>query len=240
MAFLKKSKIYLITLLRRISNLESKFSCFYTKKIYFKLLKKLAKLLIETIVFSSRVTISGSEPVNELLDKNLPLIFIFWHRHILFVIHQFKNTGARPLISLSSDGELVAAVAEEFAMKPIRGSSSKGGARAFLHMVRSVQKENARVLITADGPKGPARRIKAGTVQLAAKTGAFVIPISWNSSRVKVLEKSWDRFLVPLPFGRIHFAYGKPLKITAGKDEASLQQAADMLAEKLNQLEESL
>jgi lysophospholipid acyltransferase (LPLAT)-like uncharacterized protein len=212
----------------------------FLNKIKTYLLKKLAKLMIETIVCSSRVTISGREHVDELLDKNLPLIFIFWHRHILFVIHQFKDIGARPLISLSSDGELVAAVAEEFGMKPIRGSSSKGGARAFLNMVRSVQKENARVLITADGPKGPARRIKAGTVQLAAKTNAFVIPISWSGSRVKILERSWDRFLVPLPFGRIHFAYGQPLKITTGGDEASLQQAADMLAEKLDQLEESL
>ena len=154
----------------------------------------------------------GRENIADLQKKNLPLIFIFWHRHILFVIHQFKNTGARPLISLSSDGELVAAVAEEFGMKPIRGSSSKGGARAFLNMVRSVQEENAQVLITADGPKGPARRIKDGTVQLAVKTGAYVIPISWSGSRVKVLEKSWDRFLIPLPFGRIHFAYGQPLR----------------------------
>lgn len=201
-----------------------------------KLLKKLAKLLIETIVFSSRVTISGREHIAELQDKNLPLIFIFWHRHILFVIHQFKNIGARPLISLSSDGELVAAVAEEFGMKPIRGSSSKGGARAFLHMVRSVQQENAQVLITADGPKGPARQIKAGTVQLAAKTRAFVIPISWSSSRVKILERSWDRFLIPLPFGKIHFAYGKPLQIS----DIGPQEAADMLADRLNQLEESL
>jgi lysophospholipid acyltransferase (LPLAT)-like uncharacterized protein len=220
MTFAKKIKTLLLTLLRRISNLESKLSCFFTKIIYFKLLKKLAKLMIESIVFSSRVTISGRENINDLLDKSLPLIFIFWHRHILFVIHQFKNTGARPLISLSSDGEMVAAVAEEFGMKPIRGSSSKGGARAFLNMVRSVQKENAQVLITADGPKGPARQIKAGTVQLAVKTRATIIPISWR--------------------GRIHFAYGQPIKVAEAGDPVSLQQAADMLAEKLNLLEESL
>ena len=240
MTFPKKIKTLLLTLLRRISNLESKLSCFFTKLICFKLLKKLAKLMIEFVVFSSRVTISGRENINELQNKNLPLIYIFWHRHILFVIHQFKNTGARPLISLSSDGELVAAVAEEFGMKPIRGSSSKGGARAFLNMVRSVQKENAQVLITADGPKGPARRIKDGTVQLALKTRAYVIPISWSGSRVKILEKSWDRFLIPLPFGRIHFAFGLPLQITGAGDAHGLQQAGDMLAEQLDQLEESL
>ena len=211
----------------------------FSRKIKDWLLKKLSWLLIEAIVLSSRVTISGRENITELQDKNLPLIFIFWHRHILFVIHQFRNIGARPLISLSSDGELVTAVAEEFGMKPIRGSSSKGGARAFLSMVRSVRQEKAWVLITADGPKGPARRIKAGTVQLAAKTGAYVIPISWSGSRVKILEKSWDRFLIPLPFGHIHFAYGQPLQISSGT-EADLQQAADMLAEKLDQLEASL
>ena len=210
------------------------------KKIKILLQKKLAKLLIELIVFSSRVTVSGCENISALRNKNLPLIYIFWHRHILFVIHQFKNTGARPLISLSSDGELVAAVAEEFGMKPIRGSSSKGGARAFLNMVRSVQKENAQVLITADGPKGPARLIKDGTVQLALKTRAYVIPISWSGSRVKILEKSWDRFLIPLPFGRIHFAYGQPLQITGTGDAIDLQQNADMLADKLNLLEKSL
>jgi lysophospholipid acyltransferase (LPLAT)-like uncharacterized protein len=212
----------------------------FLKKIKTLLQTKLAKLMIESIVHCNRVTISGREHIAELQNKNLPLIFIFWHRHILFVIHQFKNTGARPLISLSSDGELVSAVAEEFGMKPIRGSSSKGGARAFLNMVNSIQKENAQVLITADGPKGPARQVKAGTVQLALKTKAWVIPISWSGSRVKVLEKSWDRFLIPLPFGRIHFAYGQPLLIENAGDAAGIQQSADMLAEKLNQLEKSL
>jgi lysophospholipid acyltransferase (LPLAT)-like uncharacterized protein len=132
----------------------------WLKKLKFLLLKKLAKLMIEGVVLCNRVAVSGEETVAALRRENLPLIYIFWHRHILFVIHQFKNSKARPLISLSSDGELVAAVAEEFGLNPIRGSSSKGGARAFLNMARSVQKENAAVLITADGPKGPPEKVK--------------------------------------------------------------------------------
>jgi len=208
------------------------------KKIKLLLLKKMAAAMIRVVVSSSRVKVSGQEAVAALKRQDLPLIYIFWHRHILYVIHQFRNTGARPLISLSSDGELVAAVAEEFGMNPIRGSSSKGGARAFLHMARCVQNERAAVLITADGPKGPARIVKDGAVQLALRTGAFIIPISWSGSRVKVLEKSWDRFMIPLPFGRIHFAYGQPLRLEAGS--ADPFQAAGMLAEKLNLLEESL
>jgi lysophospholipid acyltransferase (LPLAT)-like uncharacterized protein len=207
------------------------------KKVRFLLLKKLAWALIEGVVLSCRVMISGQEAVLDLQKKHLPLIYIFWHRHILFVIHQFKDSGARPLISLSSDGELVAAVAEEFGMNPIRGSSSKGGARAFLHMARSVEKEKAAVLITADGPKGPARKVKAGTVQLAAKTGAYVIPISWSSSRVKVLKKSWDHFMIPLPFGRIHFVFGQPLQVNPADLAADHGRVESLLAEKLDQLQ---
>jgi len=212
----------------------------WLKRINSLLLRKLAWLLIEGIVLCNKVILDGQDAVAALKRENLPLIYIFWHRHILFVIHQFKDSGARPLISLSPDGELVAAVAEEFGMKPVRGSSSKGGARAFLHLARSIQKDGAEVLITADGPKGPARKVKEGTVQLAAKTGAFVIPVSWSATREKVLEKSWDRFVVPLPFGRIHFAFGQPLRIQPDPSEGELEQAMGMLAEKLDLLQEKV
>jgi lysophospholipid acyltransferase (LPLAT)-like uncharacterized protein len=210
----------------------------WLRKSKFFLVKKLAWLLIEAVVLCSKVSISGRDAVLALQRDNVPLIFIFWHRHILFVIHQFRDCGARPLISLSSDGELVAAVAEEFGMDPVRGSSSKGGARAFLELVRSVQQERSLVLITADGPKGPARRVKEGAVQLAAKTGAWVVPVSWGASRVKVLEKSWDRFLVPLPFGHIRFAYGEPLRIGPGLEPAVLERAMAELAARLDLLQQ--
>ncbi len=199
----------------------------WLKRIRLFLAKKLAWLLIEGVVLCNRVVIEGRDAVQALKRETLPRIYIFWHRHILFVIHQFRNCGARPLISLSSDGDLVAAVAGEFGMNPVRGSSSKGGARAFLEMARCIRQERAQVLITADGPKGPARRVKEGTVQLAPKTGAWVIPISWSASRVKVFEKSWDRFLLPLPFGRIRFAYGQPLRLGPDLSPAGLEQALD-------------
>jgi len=214
MAWLRKSKLFLVS--------------------------KLSWLLIEGVVLCSRVSVEGRDAVLALKRDNVPLIFIFWHRHILFVIHQFRHCGARPLISLSSDGELVAAVAREFGMFPVRGSSSKGGARAFLELVRSVREETSQVLITADGPKGPARRVKEGTVQLAAKTGAWVVPVSWAATRVKVMEKSWDRFLVPLPFGRIRFAYGRPLRVEPGLDPATIERTLDDLSARLDLLQREI
>ena len=209
----------------------------WLKRIRLFLAKKLAWLLIEGVVLCNRVVIEGRDAVQALEAGDAPRIYIFWHRHILFVIHQFRNCGARPLISLSSDGDLVAAVAGEFGMNPVRGSSSKGGARAFLEMARCIRLERAQVLITADGPKGPARRVKEGAVRLAAKTGAWVIPISWDATRVKVFEKSWDRFLLPLPCGRIRFIYGQPLRIEPDLSAAGLERAMNMLSESLDALQ---
>jgi hypothetical protein len=212
----------------------------WLRRIKLFLVRKLAWLLIEGIAACSRVSIEGEEAVLSLQKEGRPLVYIFWHRHILFVIHQFRDRGARPLISLSSDGELVAAVAEEFGMLPVRGSSSKGGARAFLELARTVQEERAEVLITADGPKGPARRVKEGAVQLAAKTGAWVVPVSWSASRLKVLEKSWDRFMIPLPFGRIRFAFGAPLRIDPSLPASEMARTLDSLSARLDLLEQQV
>ncbi|HEY7215668.1 MAG TPA: hypothetical protein VIC28_13640, partial [Thermoanaerobaculia bacterium] len=39
-------------------------------------------------------------------------------------------------------------------------------------------------------------------------------------SRAKLL-RSWDRFLVPLPFSTVHFVYGEPLTVERRGDTAA-------------------
>jgi hypothetical protein len=212
----------------------------WLRRIELFLVGKLSWLLIEGVAALNRVTVEGYDAVRELEKGDAPLIYIFWHRHILFVIHRFRRTGARPLISLSSDGDRVAEVARVFGMDPIRGSSSRGGARAFLEMARCIGRDRARVLITADGPRGPARRVKEGAAQLAARTGAWVVPIGWSASRRKVLERSWDRFLVPLPCGRVRFAYGKPLRLEPDLSAEAMARAMARMAGELDALQRSL
>jgi len=185
----------------------------FRKKFKYFIIRKLMKFIIHTIVFSNKVRIEGQKIFEEIIKTNTPIIFVFWHKKIVFTIYKFKNSGARPLISNSDDGELVSQVAEEFGMKPIRGSSSRGGAKAFIKMMNSIKEEKSHILITADGPKGPPEEIKDGTIKLAEKTGAVIIPISWEASRVKIFDKTWDKFELPLPFGKITFKYGSPIRI---------------------------
>ena len=181
------------------------------EKIKYFILKKISRLLICSIIFTCKKRTVHLFDIEKLTG---PSIFLFWHRHIFFIIYKFRKSMARPLISLSKDGELVAQIAVEFGLNPIRGSSSKGGMRAFLALIRTIRQiKNPQILITADGPKGPAKKIKDGIILLAQKTSVPIIPITWNSTRTKIFEKSWDRFMIPLPFSQITFFYGHPIYI---------------------------
>lgn len=210
------------------------------KRIKYFLIRKAAKALIFSIIKTCKIKIKGYEYVEMLRKQKTPLIYTYWHRHIFVTIYRFRNTGARPLISLSEDGEVVSQVALEFGMNPVRGSSSKGGARAFLELLNTLNVDNSEVLITADGPKGPLRVIKDGTILLAQKTNSVIVPICWHSSRVKILKKTWDKFKIPLPFSSITYAYGQPFVIPPNAAKEDYSQLKETLKESIDTLEREI
>ena len=209
----------------------------FQKKVKYFFIRKAAKVLILAIIKTCKLKIIGDEHVQALREQNIPIIYVYWHRHIFVTIYRFKNTGACPLISLSGDGEIVAQIAVEFGMNPVRGSSSKGGARAFIELLNAIKKDHAEVLITADGPKGPLRRVKDGTIRLARKSNSVIVPIAWHSNKVKILEKSWDRFKIPLPFGTITYAYGEPFEIPQDADKGDEERLKEKLEGAIDRLE---
>ena len=210
----------------------------FQQKIKFFLLRKISKFLIHLIVNTCKIKIIGKKYIKELKKKEIPIIYVIWHRHIFFAIYKFKNKGVRPLISLSQDGEIVYQIAVEFGFNPVRGSSSKGGARAFLKLLNSIEKGHSEILITADGPKGPLKQIKDGTIILAQKTGSVIVPISWYSSKVKIFKKTWDQFIVPLPFSQITFVFGEPFSVPDVMDTNHLSLLKKELGQTMNNLEE--
>jgi lysophospholipid acyltransferase (LPLAT)-like uncharacterized protein len=212
----------------------------FRKKIKYFFIRKLVWLLIHLVIKSCKLRITGFETVEKLRKKNIPIIYAYWHRHIFVTIYRFKKTGARPLISLSQDGELISQIAVEFGMNPVRGSSSRGGARAFLALVNTIKENHSEVLITADGPKGPSRQIKDGTIRLAQKTNAVIVPIGWLASREKVFLKTWDKFKIPLPFSKITYAYGEPVVIPADARREDFCELKENLKKAIDELEEKV
>jgi lysophospholipid acyltransferase (LPLAT)-like uncharacterized protein len=68
------------------------------------------------------------------------------------------------------------------------------------------------IAFTPDGPRGPLREVQPGVILAAAATGLPILPVAVAATRAKLL-RSWDRFVVPLPFSTVHFVYGEPLAV---------------------------
>jgi lysophospholipid acyltransferase (LPLAT)-like uncharacterized protein len=152
------------------------------------------------------------------------------------------------LISVHRDGELIARTVAMLGIAAVRGSTArqkpgedkakdKGGAAALRQMIR-ILKSGGGVGITPDGPRGPRMRVSPGTIALATLSGAPILTVSYSASRA-IRFKSWDRFLLPLPFGRIHVAFGEPLLLPRTLDEAAAAAARRTLEEALNRLTEA-
>ena len=148
-------------------------------------------------------------------------IFCFWHQCVLPCTFYYRRTGASIIVSQSFDGELIARILELFGFKTARGSSSRG-AREGLLGLKSVIESGRPACFTADGPRGPVFRTKAGPIRLAAMTGARIGAFHLQPRRAWTLN-SWDHFLVPLPFTRIAVAWSRWTRVPSDLGEDALE-----------------
>jgi lysophospholipid acyltransferase (LPLAT)-like uncharacterized protein len=140
-----------------------------------------------------------------------------WHNRLLifpFVLRRFfPDRRGAALISASRDGDLLTDAIHRFGFDVVRGSSSRLGASALIQLSQELQR-GRDIVITPDGPRGPAYEIGPGIVFLAQKTGAAVVPVNMEYSgswRVK----SWDRFFIPHPFSKVRVIIGAPHSVRA-------------------------
>ena len=147
------------------------------------------------------------------VDQNY--IGALWHNRLLifpFVLQRFfSNRRGAALISASRDGDLLADAIARFGFDVVRGSSSRLGASAILQLT-DVLASGRDVVITPDGPRGPAYELGPGIIFLAQKSGAAVLPVNMEYSRCWRL-KSWDRFILPRPFAKIRVIIGHPHRV---------------------------
>jgi lysophospholipid acyltransferase (LPLAT)-like uncharacterized protein len=138
-----------------------------------------------------------------------------WHNRLLIfplVLRRFfpQRHGAA-LISASRDGDLLADAVQRFGYDVIRGSSSRLGASAILQLTQ-VLAAGRDVVITPDGPLGPAYELGPGIIFLAQKSGAAVLPMNLEYSHCWRLG-SWDRFIVPRPFAKVRVLINEPHRV---------------------------
>jgi lysophospholipid acyltransferase (LPLAT)-like uncharacterized protein len=169
--------------------------------------------LIRGLASTWRFRILNENSYRALHANKQPFIFAFWHGQLLPLLYLHRGQGVAIVISAHRDGEIVAGVAEQLGLRAIRGSSSRGAARALLGVVRELE-DGGEVAMTPDGPRGPARKFASGALVAAQRVGAPIIGIGVSAPRAWHL-RSWDRFMIPKPFARVTVSYTAPTLVSA-------------------------
>jgi lysophospholipid acyltransferase (LPLAT)-like uncharacterized protein len=180
----------------------------------------------------------GDEVMRGWEQRGERFILAFWHRHLLLMPYAYRGRRISVLVSQSRDGELIARTVARLGIDSSRGSSSRGGVAGMRTILRKGA-EGYDLAFTPDGPRGPAGEVQPGVILAAAATGFPIQPVAVAATRAKRL-RSWDRFLIPLPFSTVCFAYGEPLTVErrgdTGAAAAELKrrlEATEAMAEKL-------
>jgi lysophospholipid acyltransferase (LPLAT)-like uncharacterized protein len=155
--------------------------------------------------------ISGGREGPHPPDGSLPAraVILLWHEHLPVCIRAFAGRGIDVLISRSGDGAWAADACARFGYRVHRGSSSRGSTGGLRDLARGMETGSGLAGMALDGPRGPRREPKAGSVWLARRADAPVVPVRIEAPWAFRL-KSWDRCLVPLPFAKVTVRLGKP------------------------------
>ena len=198
----------------------------------------LAAGLVKAIGATLRVSVVRGEIEQVLRARRPNVIYAFWHGHLLYLMYRYRGSGVYILVSQSRDGELLSRILQHFGMPAIRGSSSRGGRRSLLELVRRAR-AGASAALAPDGPRGPRHQAQSGIITLAQLTEIPILPVAVDA-RWKIEFQSWDRFLLPLPYSRVVVAYGEPMVVPRGADTSLLEQKRQELEGKLLKLTEEV
>ena len=198
----------------------------------------LAYYLIRLIGMTQQTKYIGLEKIKKVFQEQGNAIIAFWHNRIFGIPYNYRRLfGNKKIVTLSSysrDGEYSTRIQRWFGGETIRGSSSKGGLEALKKLVREIQ-SGKDCAITPDGPRGPKYSVHNGAVAVARLAQVPIVPVSYDCTRKKVL-KSWDNFIVPLPFGRMVFVFGEPIYSVEGTKKLSADDLRTALKNELTRI----
>jgi lysophospholipid acyltransferase (LPLAT)-like uncharacterized protein len=166
-----------------------------------------------------RIRVINPSALGNLRASKRAFIFSLWHGQLLPLLWHHREEGVVLLISEHQDGEMVARAAESLGYALVRGSTTRGGDRALISVIRELQ-AGREVAITPDGPRGPARKYAPGALVAAQRSGAVILPVVAVADKAWRL-RSWDQFMIPKPFARVTVAYGDPAAVLAATPRAA-------------------
>lgn len=188
-------------------------------------------LFIVFLRLTLKVKFSGMENIEGFGFNKKNYILAFWHGNLLLMVYAFRGDKKTFLVSYHRDGELITKVIKRFGIEATRGSTTRGGLKAMLMLLRKAR-AGFSIAFTPDGPKGPLRKVQNGIIELARLSKLPIIPVGFYAKKFKELN-SWDSFKIPYPFTKVAFHYEKPILV-----EGNIKNYNLIIEEALNRAEE--
>jgi len=190
----------------------------------------LASILIRLLYLTNKKEFEASVVVDEK-----PLIFACWHGELLMLPYLYKRYRKTPhakvLISSHFDGMLISKTVKYFGLDTIAGSTNRNAAKVLIQGIKAL-KDGYDIGITPDGPKGPRHEVADGIIVMAQKTNTKIVLIRMLPTKYWQFN-SWDKFIVPKPFGTLKYYATLPIDVSG----LELEEARTLLQEELQSYE---
>jgi lysophospholipid acyltransferase (LPLAT)-like uncharacterized protein len=205
----------------------------FKKNILFFAGLYISRFFINVLLLTVRIKIENSEIPENLSNKNQNFTAVFWHGKMLIGWYLFRKFNSAALISPSKDGEILTNLLVNWNYVVVRGSSNDSGKDALKKMLDLADRK-MNLIITPDGPKGPAEKMKAGAVVICKKKKLPLLLTGIRMEKKKIL-KSWDKFEVPIPFSSVTVTYSSPIWI---EESLSYDETNEVILKAESQLKE--
>ena len=193
----------------------------------------LAILYIQFVKFTSKIRIENNNYPNEYWKDEKPFILAFWHSQLMMVSFSWSyKKKINILASGHSDGRFGAKVGNFFKLNNIQTSNKNKNLS--LRPVFQLLKSRQYIGITPDGPRGPKEKVPEGIIKIAKSTNVPIIPLGYWSSRNFTL-RSWDSFLITLPFSKCNFVWGEAVKIPQNLKDNEIIDFQKIIKNKINE-----
>jgi len=159
------------------------------------------------------------ETGDEARSSARPWVLVFFHGTQVPLLAWKRRRRTAVLVSWSRDGEIQSRVMARAGMHVVRGSSSRGGARGLVAIVRALRGHELDAAFAVDGPRGPYGEVHPGAAACAKKSNGVLVPIGSAATPVKILRRAWDRMALPWPFARAVVVLGPALSPDASAEE---------------------
>jgi len=179
---------------------------------------------------TSRVDESGLEVLRQRKRGGQPTLLLLLHQDVFVAPYFLRGLEVCGLANVGDAGDFIAFAMHQLGHSTVRGGSSTrdsrrralGAVRDLVRHGRSKAGQGFIISITPDGSRGPAGACKAGFAFVALETQATIYCMKIQARPAWFLP-TWDRTMVPLPFGRLWAEVSEAIEIPAGARAADLE-----------------